>query len=103
MEPFDYLVRFKDEHGNALYGHATANDLESELVGQNLNIYNGSLPWDAGFTLSNRKGKVCKVLSPLASTPIIHGVGLNYKAHADEGNVSGRFNPPNRRAGSRRH
>ncbi|KEF57044.1 uncharacterized protein A1O9_07234 [Exophiala aquamarina CBS 119918] len=28
-----------------------------------------------------------QILSPLASTPIIHGVGLNYKAHADEGDA----------------
>lgn len=88
MAPLDYLVRFEDEHSNVLYGHTTADDLRSEMVGQSLNIYDGSVPWEAGFTLSNRKGRVCKVLSPLASTPIIYGVGLNYKAYADEGHVS---------------
>jgi hypothetical protein len=114
MVNFNYLVRFEDQSGNVHYGETTAQAARSELVGQTVATYEGRDPWDEDFKLSGNKAtisKVClktcveecgtrhgkleqtnftvKVLSPIASTPIIHGVGLNYKAHADEGNVSG--------------
>jgi hypothetical protein len=84
MLNFRYLVRFEAQDGSIQYGEAENPD---QLVGQAVKLYRGRNPWDADFQLTNDTATIAKVLSPLASTPLIHGVGLNYKAHADEGNV----------------
>lgn len=106
MYSFEYLVRFEDEGGAIRYGEASVEDASSGLVGSEVNVYDGDLPWDKDFHASGTKATVSKVirelnccvtvgqsnvrtqiLCPLPATPIIHGVGLNYKAHAEEGDV----------------
>lgn len=117
MLDFNYLVRFQDESGNIHYGEAEGS---KQLEGQTVRVYDGESPWDKNFSLSQKTSTISKVslcsslnhtgyspssgttpetdwkpqvLCPLASTPLIHGVGLNYKAHAEEGNVRTAFVP----------
>ncbi|TVY84568.1 Fumarylacetoacetate hydrolase domain-containing protein [Lachnellula suecica] len=87
MVNFNYLVRFEDQEGHIHYGEASPQDAQSDLVGRSLKVYKGGALWDDNFLLSETVATVSRVLSPIASTPIIHGVGLNYKAHAEEGNL----------------
>ena len=88
METFSYLLRFKDDQGRVRYGEAGGViNSESDLLGRSVDVYNGE-PGNQNFRLSGEKAVVATILCPLSSTPIIHGVGLNYKAHAAEGNVS---------------
>lgn len=88
MATFNYLIRFRDSSGQIRYGEADgAISAESELLGRSVNVYTGE-PGDQNFRLSNEKAVVSTVLCPINNTPIIYGIGLNYKAHAAEGNVS---------------
>lgn len=110
MKPlFDRLVRFKDTEGNVLYGEAPA-DVDS-LVGRKVAVYAGNTPWNLQKT--NRSAEIVEVnpripsprltsmltttsqvLCPLAYTPIIYGVGLNYRAHIAEGPKAHEPPPP---------
>lgn len=76
---FQRLVRFRDEHGQIHYGEAPANE---ELIGTQVPIYTGSDPWNLQRT--TQTATVTDVLCPLASVPIIYGIGMNYKAHIAE-------------------
>lgn len=88
MAAFNYLIRFSDNSGQIHYGEAHgAISAESELLGRSVNVYTGE-PGHQNFQLSNQKAVVSAVLCPISSTPIVYGIGLNYKAHAAEGNVS---------------
>ncbi|KAK5051554.1 hypothetical protein LTR84_003206 [Exophiala bonariae] len=87
MNAFKYLLRFEDENGNIHYGEAGGPGSEGDFLQQKLKTYSGKTPWDPDFQLSDKTATIAKILSPLATTPIIHGVGLNYKAHAEEGNL----------------
>ncbi|GIZ40704.1 hypothetical protein CKM354_000403200 [Cercospora kikuchii] len=77
---FKTLIRFQDYEGNIRYGEAP-DDLDN-LKDKEVQIYEGTEPWD--LNTSPATGKIAKVLCPLATTPLIYGIGLNYKAHIEE-------------------
>ncbi|KAH7351468.1 fumarylacetoacetate hydrolase family protein [Pyrenochaeta sp. MPI-SDFR-AT-0127] len=79
MARFERLIRFKSDAGNVHYGEAPLSD---PVAGQVVSVYDGNEPWD--LKLSNRTARVAKVLCPLDFTPIIYGIGLNYKKHIKE-------------------
>lgn len=86
---FNRLVRFEDNHGGIHYGEISAKHKWTDsLVDLTVPVYDGTLPWEADFRLSERTAKIVKVLSPIASTPIVYGIGLNYKKHAEEASVA---------------
>jgi 2-keto-4-pentenoate hydratase/2-oxohepta-3-ene-1,7-dioic acid hydratase in catechol pathway len=76
------LLRFEDEHGAVGYGRVTGDDLTTAewLVGS---------PFDE-LVPEGRTATVKKILSPLAPTDLgdILCIGLNYRKHADESNMS---------------
>jgi len=79
---FSKLVRF--EHG----GRVSFGDLvESSENGFTVNELSGSLA--EGFSSTSSEPIVVqKLLSPLESTPIVQCIGLNYKKHAAEANLT---------------
>ncbi|KFY12077.1 hypothetical protein V491_06925 [Pseudogymnoascus sp. VKM F-3775] len=78
---FGRLVRFKDANDDILYGEAPAEICN--LVGHRVPVYAGDNPWSLRET--SKTAEIVEVLCPLAETPIIYGVGLNYKKHIAEG------------------
>jgi 2-keto-4-pentenoate hydratase/2-oxohepta-3-ene-1,7-dioic acid hydratase in catechol pathway len=116
---FERLVRFKDTNNDILYGEAPAGI--DDLVGLKVPVYAGDTPWslqatdktaeiaevsDSDLTpylliyvpfYSILTSLFCQVLCPLATTPIIYCVGLNYKNHIAENpndKVDGKTAPP---------
>jgi len=88
MSAFNRLVRFEDHAGAIHYGEVpedTAWDVD--LIGLTVCLYEGDSPWHTNFHLTNSKGKIAKLLSPIPSTPIVYGIGLNYRQHAEEAKV----------------
>ncbi|KAJ4176107.1 hypothetical protein NW759_016890 [Fusarium solani] len=79
---FNYLVRF-EENGQPHYGNLVKSN---DGQGHKVSVLNGS-PWD-GFTQRGQTKIVSKLLCPLESTPHIICVGLNYKKHAAEANLT---------------
>jgi 2-keto-4-pentenoate hydratase/2-oxohepta-3-ene-1,7-dioic acid hydratase in catechol pathway len=90
MASFSRLIRFKDNTGEIHYGQAPAGlNSEQKLLGIQVKTYTGNpLESHASASLSGEEKKVVEILSPIPSTPIIYGVGLNYRKHAQEGGVS---------------
>ncbi|CAH0058701.1 unnamed protein product [Clonostachys solani] len=107
MIQFTSLFRFRGEDGGIHYGEAGAslNHTRDSLTGRLVRIFQGGIPWDEGFKLSESRRKVVevtslflhvkqprskltlwnsKVLCPLPHTPIFICIGLNYKQHASE-------------------
>ncbi|KIX06972.1 uncharacterized protein Z518_04948 [Rhinocladiella mackenziei CBS 650.93] len=78
---FSRLVRFEDSSGKIHFGEA-GSDWQKDLVGQTVPTYNISDAFDGEYALTGDK-----VLCPLMSVPIIIGIGLNYKVHAEEANL----------------
>ncbi|KAH0843314.1 hypothetical protein FOPE_08375 [Fonsecaea pedrosoi] len=87
MTRFDRLVRFRDPQGRIQQGEASNIPWDSELVGKVVPLYTGIDPWDENFHLTEKTAMISQVLSPLPSVPLINGIGLNYREHANEGNV----------------
>lgn len=85
MPPFSRLIRFESDDGKEYYGELPADTAAAGLVGTELAVYDD--PFDAAGTLTFTKKKVTKILSPIAKAAHIYGVGLNYKAHAEEAGV----------------
>lgn len=109
MGSFQRLVRFENALRETFFGEAESGDklTVEKLVNSTLRVYNGNDPWDAEFSLTEkhevvhrvRDPSICgmkradvgdslQILSPIAATPIFQCVGLNYRAHAAESNVS---------------
>ena len=90
MPSFNRLLRFRDRNGNIYYGEAPSTALTGEdLVGLRIKPYLGNpLECDAPLQFSEGETTVAEVLSPLSETPIIYGIGLNYRKHAEEAGVS---------------
>ncbi|KAI9836761.1 MAG: hypothetical protein M1819_000926 [Sarea resinae] len=78
--PFARLVRFKDPQGQVHYGEAPAK--AEDLVGAVVPVYDGKVPWN--LTPSESSSEIAEVLCPLPWTPLIYGIGLNYKQHIKE-------------------
>ncbi|KAH7403047.1 hypothetical protein BKA64DRAFT_694093 [Cadophora sp. MPI-SDFR-AT-0126] len=81
---FDYLVRFVNEHGVIKYGNLPY--FKDDAVGSQAEVLTGDPI--AGFFKTGRTEKIHKLLCPLASTPIIQCIGINYHKHAHETNFS---------------
>lgn len=86
---FHRLIRFSDPTGVVHYGEIPVTyQWNSDLQGITVPIYEGSFPWDEDFLLSETKtAKVSNILSPVPPGSFIHGIGLNYRKHAEEGGV----------------
>jgi hypothetical protein len=88
MATFNRLVRFEDATGKVSFGEIPADIAwDQDLIGLSVELYEGAAPWDADFHLTKSKGKIAKILSPIPSTPIVYGIGLNYRQHAEEAKV----------------
>ncbi|EXJ67934.1 uncharacterized protein A1O5_08548 [Cladophialophora psammophila CBS 110553] len=83
---FTRLIRFEDPQGKIHYGEAGA-DWKLNLQGQTLPTYDITSSWASEFPLSGQKAEVAKILSPLETIPLMFGIGLNYKSHAEEANL----------------
>ncbi|UPK95543.1 hypothetical protein LCI18_006478 [Fusarium solani-melongenae] len=97
--------RFQDDHGTIHYGEPSQEDLSDHLAGATVKLLEGD-PFNK-LTRTGAEAKVAKVshhtvnpglpctlitpakvLCPLESTPIILCIGLNYKEHAKEANLT---------------
>lgn len=88
MSNFQRLVRFEDTEGNVQYGELdTAGNLTDQLIGLEVTTYDGTTPWSEDLKLTENRAKIAKVLCPIPQTPIVIGIGINYKSHAIEGGV----------------
>jgi len=76
---FERLVRFKCKDGDVFYGEAPAGN---ELVGKTVEVYEGSTPWE--LKPAGKKVEIAEVICPLPATPMMYGIGLNYKEHIAE-------------------
>ena len=110
MAKFGKLFRFKNVNGDIFYGEAQGLETITKdvLVGSTVPVYNTTSLWDSAFELSTQEETVAEVnklffqlwaetlidicdtqvLAPLETVPIFFCVGLNYKQHAVEANVS---------------
>ncbi|KAJ8117750.1 hypothetical protein OPT61_g1121 [Boeremia exigua] len=79
MSHFQRLVRFETERGEICFGEAPSSDIK---VGDSVQVYGGNEPW--ALSANGGQARIAKILCPLPSTPMIYGIGLNYKAHIAE-------------------
>lgn len=56
-------------------------------MGVSVPTYIGGKPWEDVFTLTKQTATFTKVLSPIDSRPLVIGIGLNYRQHAEEAKV----------------
>ncbi|KAH0840991.1 Fumarylacetoacetate hydrolase domain-containing protein 2 [Fonsecaea pedrosoi] len=85
---FKRLVRFEDSSWTVHYGEVPASHgWSDDLTGLSVPTYSGGLPWESGFKLTGTTATIAKVLRPIETTPIVYGVGLNYRQHAEEAKV----------------
>lgn len=85
MSKFQRLIRFEDPQGQVHYGELDGCNVDdSGYEGLEVQTYNGSSPWSSDFYSTGVKATIRKVLCPIPYTPIIIGVGLNYRKHAEE-------------------
>lgn len=105
---FQRLIRFLDANGDTLYGNITESDDLKKIEGLSVSVLAGSI--EKGFTSTNKRSVATKVrlmffffahpctlgsakihhqlLPPLPHVPIFVCIGLNYRHHAKEANVS---------------
>lgn len=93
MPGFKRLLRFESVDGKTYYGEAPESSIGPELVGTKVPVYDD--PFDPQATLSSLEKPVVKILCPIAQAAHIYGIGLNYKAHAQEASVSKLISLPN--------
>jgi len=86
MAAFSHLIRFEAEDGKTYYGDLTKETPTREIQGKEVEVLEGDIK--SGFSKKGSKAKVSKLLCPLPTTNIILCVGLNYRKHAEECNVS---------------
>ncbi|EXJ76274.1 uncharacterized protein A1O5_00782 [Cladophialophora psammophila CBS 110553] len=85
---FKRLIRFEDSSGAIHYGEVPESHLwHDDLTGVSVPLYNGGLPWESDFKRTQNTAKIVKVLSPVEAAPIVYGIGLNYRHHAEEAKV----------------
>lgn len=83
MGPFQRLIRFRASDGQIYFAEAPKS---SPLVGQTVNTY-AKNPLESEASLSGKEKVIAEVLSPVPEVPIFYGIGLNYRQHANEGEV----------------
>jgi transcription initiation factor TFIIH subunit 2 len=86
MASFSHLIRFQSDDGKTYYGDLTKEVPTREIEGSEVEVLEGDVA--RGFQKSGSKAKVEKLLCPLPTTNIVLCVGLNYRRHAEECNVS---------------
>jgi transcription initiation factor TFIIH subunit 2 len=86
MASFSHLIRFEANDGKTYYGDLTKETPTREIEGKEVEVLEGDVK--SGFSKNGIKAKVSKLLCPLPTTNIILCVGLNYRQHAEECNVS---------------
>jgi transcription initiation factor TFIIH subunit 2 len=88
MASFERLIRFETADGKTVYGNLEKEVPTREIEGSEVEILEGDVR--SGFKKSGGKAKVRKLLSPLKreETNIVLCVGLNYRQHAIECDVS---------------
>lgn len=86
MAAFERLIRFQSDDGKTVYGNLDKETPTREIEGSTVEVIEGDVR--SGFKKTGGKAKVSKLLSPLPTTNIILCVGLNYRQHAEECNVS---------------
>ncbi|KAG7040304.1 hypothetical protein JMJ77_0009915 [Colletotrichum scovillei] len=82
---FERLIRFVDDEGRTSYGNLDKVLTAKEIIGIQVNVVIGSL--QDGFTKTNERRTVKKLLNPVPDAPSVLCVGLNYKLHSNETNV----------------
>jgi hypothetical protein len=85
---FDRLIRFQTSDGAERYGNLEKETPTREIEGSEVELLDGDIK--SGFKKAGGKAKVGKLLCPLKREElnIVLCVGLNYKRHAEECNVS---------------
>lgn len=83
---FDRLIRFESSDGSVKYGNLEVEVPTREIEGREVDVLEGDVK--SGFRRSGGKAKVGKLLAPIEKTGVILCVGLNYRKHAEECNVS---------------
>lgn len=86
MAAFERLIRFQNDEGKIVYGNLEKETPTREIEGKEVEVLEGDV--QTGFKKTGGKAKVGKLLAPLPTTNIILCVGLNYRQHAEECNVS---------------
>jgi transcription initiation factor TFIIH subunit 2 len=88
MASFDRLIRFETSDGKTLYGNLEKETPTREIEGSEVEVLSGDIK--SGFRKSGETVKVGKLLCPLKREEInvILCVGLNYRRHAEECDVS---------------
>ncbi|KAF2837731.1 hypothetical protein M501DRAFT_136675 [Patellaria atrata CBS 101060] len=86
MSEFQRLIRFEDESGNVIYGDLNEELPAAQIVGKTVSVLDGHV--QSGFTKTDKKATVKKLLSPLPKAHAIICVGLNYAHHAKEANLT---------------
>ncbi|KAF2633477.1 hypothetical protein BU25DRAFT_327545 [Macroventuria anomochaeta] len=91
MAAFSHLIRFEADDGKTYYGDLTKETPTREIQGKEVEVLEGDVK--SGFSKKGSKAKVSKLLCPLPTTNIILCVGLNYRQHAEECNLTIPSNP----------
>ncbi|KAJ4985821.1 fumarylacetoacetate hydrolase [Stagonosporopsis vannaccii] len=91
MAAFSHLIRFEADDGNVYYGDLAKETPTREIKGKDVDVLEGDVK--TGFSKKGSKAKVAKLLCPLPTTNIILCVGLNYRQHAEECNLTIPSNP----------
>lgn len=86
MAAFERLIRFQTEDGNVRYGNLEEEVPTREIEGMEVEVLDGDV--ERGFKKSGGKATVKKLLAPIPRPNIFLCVGLNYRQHAEECNVS---------------
>ncbi|KAH8648845.1 hypothetical protein BGZ61DRAFT_376305 [Ilyonectria robusta] len=84
--PFQRLIRFEDENGEVCLGNLSEEIHTQKIEGSKVHLLH-----DDGansYSVGHETRTVKKLLSPLAATPLVICVGLNYHAHATEASLT---------------
>ncbi|KAK3074167.1 hypothetical protein LTR53_003637 [Teratosphaeriaceae sp. CCFEE 6253] len=85
--PFERLIRFQEQDGQSIrYGDLPLVVPNDGIIGGSVEVLNGDI--QSGFQKAGTKAAVGKLLSPLPSASIILCIGLNYRQHATEANLT---------------
>ncbi|KAF2200247.1 hypothetical protein GQ43DRAFT_456570 [Delitschia confertaspora ATCC 74209] len=74
------------EDGKTYYGNLAEEIPTQKIEGHKVEVLSGDIT--KGFSKTGEQSVVKKLLCPLPSTPIIECIGLNYKEHATECNLT---------------
>ncbi|OCK95621.1 uncharacterized protein K441DRAFT_658329 [Cenococcum geophilum 1.58] len=83
---FERLIRFVSESGETYYGDLAKETPTLKIEGSTVAVLDGDIA--TGFHKTGAEAIVKKLLSPLPKAHIIMCVGLNYRQHANEANLT---------------